>query len=200
MKLLISPTSPFARKVMIVVHELGMSESIETQNIATTPLKTDPVVAAVNPLGKIPTLIRDDGHALYDSRVISRYLDAAAGGTLYPEARLWEALTLEATGDAIIDAAVLMIYEVSMRPEDKRSEDWIEAQWGKVMAALDVLETRWMSHLAGPLDIGQISVAAALAYITFRQTEREWQGTHPQLAAWLAKFEERASMQKTRPN
>lgn len=200
MKLLTSPTSPFARKVGVVLHELDMSESVQSHVVATTPVKTDPTLAAANPLGKIPALIRDGGPVLYDSRVICRYLDAQAGGTLYPEARLWEVLTLEATGDAIMDAGVAMIYEVRIRPADKQWDGWIDVQWAKIAAAMDALEARWMSHLAGPLDMGQIAVACALSYIDFRQPERDWRSARPQLAAWVDTFNQRDSMQKTRPD
>lgn len=200
MKLLTSPTSPFARKVGVVLHELYMSETVQLQIVTTTPIATDPTLAAANPLGKIPALIRGGGPVLYDSRVICRYLDAQAGGTLYPEARLWEVLTLEATGDAIMDAGVAMIYEVRIRPADKQWDGWIDAQWAKIAAAMDALEARWMSHLAGPLDMGQIAVACALSYIDFRQPERDWRSARPQLAAWVDTFNQRDSMQKTRPD
>ncbi|WP_324752733.1 glutathione S-transferase [Roseovarius sp. Pro17] len=200
MKLLTGPTSPFARKVAVVLHELGTTDSVQMQIVTTTPVQTDATVAAANPLGKIPALIRDSGPVLYDSRVICRYLDAQAGGTLYPETRLWEVLTLEATGDAIMDAGVAMIYEVRMRPADKQWDGWIDAQWAKIRSAMDALESRWISHLAGPLDVGQIAVGCALSYIDFRQPDREWKAERPQLAAWHAKFNQRDSMQKTRPD
>ncbi|MEX1234345.1 MAG: glutathione S-transferase [Roseovarius sp.] len=199
MKLLTGPTSPFARKVAVVLHELGMTDDVQMQIVTTTPIQTDADVAAANPLGKIPALIRDDGGALYDSRVICRYLDAHGGGGLYPATRLWEVLTLEATGDAIMDAGLAMVYEVRMRPEAKQWDDWIEAQWGKIAAAMDALEGRWISHLSGPLDMGQISVACALSYLDFRQPHREWRGARPQLAAWYGKFDQRPSMQSTKP-
>ncbi|MFD0859382.1 glutathione S-transferase [Roseovarius aquimarinus] len=199
MKLLTGPTSPFARKVAVVLHELGMAEQVEMQVVTTTPIRTDPAVAAANPLGKIPALIRDEGGTLYDSRVICRYLDAKAGGALYPESRLWEVLTLEATGDAIMDAGVLMIYEARMRPEEKQWDGWTDAQWAKITGAMDALEDRWIPHLAGPLDMGQIAVACALSYIDFRQGHREWRDARPMLAAWHGKFDQRPSMQATRP-
>jgi glutathione S-transferase len=200
MKLLTGPTSPFARKVAVVLHELGMTESVEMCIVTTTPIQTDPAVAAANPLGKIPALILPDGPALYDSRVICRYLDSLAAGAIYPVARPWQTLTLEATGDAMMDAGVLMVYERRMRPEAKQWDAWIDAQWAKIAAALNALEARWISHLAGPLDAGQISIACALSYLNFRHADREWQVTRPQLAAWHDTFEQRESMQKTRPD
>jgi glutathione S-transferase len=150
---------------------------------------------ALNPLGKIPTLERAGGPALYDSRVICRYLDDLAGGRLYPEKpRLWETLTLEATAHGVAEAAVLMVYEERLRPEEARSEAWVEGQWAKVARALDALEARWMSHLAGPLDMGQIATGCALGYLDFRHGRRDWRAGRPALAAWEAKFAARPAM------
>ncbi len=199
MKLLTGPTSPFARKVAVAVHELGLTDSVEMCVATTTPLQTDPAVAAANPLGKIPALILPDGPAIYDSRVICRYLDAQAHGALYPATRLWQTLTLEATGDAMMEAALAMVYERRLRPVDKQWEGWLDAQWTKVAAALDALEARWISHLSGPLDAGQIAIACALGYLDFRHDDRNWRDSRPQLAAWHGRFEQRESMEKTRP-
>ena len=108
----------------------------------------DPVdVIHANPLGKIPALVRDDGPALYDSRVITRYLDARAGGRLYPETRIWEVLTLEATADGIMDAALAMVLELRLRAEGERSPRWIEGQWRKVERGLDAIEDRAQTRL-----------------------------------------------------
>ena len=109
--------------------------------------------------------------------MITRFLDARAGGRLYPEPpRLWETLTLEATADGIAEAALLMVYEDRLRPEDARSAAWVEAQWGKVARALDAVEARWIAHLAGPLDCGQIALGCALGYLDFRHADRAWRG------------------------
>ena len=116
MKLISSPASPFVRKVRAVILETGLGDRIEELRVATTPLATADAARAANPLGKIPALIRDDGRALHDSRVITRYFDARANGGLYPETRLWEVLTLEATADGILDSALSMVYEARFRP------------------------------------------------------------------------------------
>ena len=94
MKLIFSPLSPFVRKVHVLLHETGQLGDVEVVDVATTPLDTDPQAAAANPLGKIPALVRADGPTLYDSRVITRYLDDRAGGNMYPQTRLWDVLTL----------------------------------------------------------------------------------------------------------
>jgi len=199
MQLIASPLSPFVRKVRAVLHETGLADSVEVVNLATTPLDTDPRAASANPLGKIPALVRGDGATLYDSRVITRYLDDLAGAGLYPQARLWEVLTLEATAEGIMDAAVLMTYEGRFRPEGMQYAAWVEAQWAKVARALDALEARWMSHLFGPLDMGQIATGCALGYLDFRHEARGWRKGHPALAAWHESFAMRDSMAQTAP-
>jgi glutathione S-transferase len=197
MKLLMSPASPFVRKVRVVLRELDLLDQVEEVVVTTTPLASDPAVVAANPTGKIPALLRDTGPALYDSRVITRFLNDHAAGSLYPQARIWDVLTLEATADAIMEAAVLMTYEARLRPESQQSSDWVEAQWGKASRTIAAVNARWMSHLHGPLDIGQIGVACALSYVDLRHDARGWRNGNDALSAWHADFMTRASMTAT---
>ena len=200
MRLYHSIGSPFVRKVMVVVHECGLAAQVELVPSSGNPVAPGTLPVARNPLGKVPTLERGDGPALYDSPVICRYLDDIAGGRLYPaKPRLWETLTLEATADGMMDAAVSMRYQATLLPVELRYADWMEANWRKVARSLDALEARWMSHLAAPLDIGQIAVACALGYLDFRHDDRGWRTGRPALAAWAARFAERPSMQDTLP-
>lgn len=199
MKLLKAGPSPFVRKVLVTLHETGQIGDVEQIDVVASPISPDPTLTSANPVGKIPALIRDNAPTLYDSRVICRYLDAKAGANLYPESRIWDTLTLEATADGILEAAVLIIYEERFRPSEKVSMEWIEGQWGKVARALDALETRWMSHLTGPLDMGQIAVGCALGYLDFRHEVRAWRTGHDALAQWYARFAERESMKATLP-
>ncbi|MFN3576962.1 MAG: glutathione S-transferase [Tabrizicola sp.] len=200
MKLYHAPASPFVRKVMVLLHEVGAADRVTLIPAAGNPLDPGTLPVDRNPLGKIPALERPDGPALYDSRVITRYLDQLLDARLYPAApQLWDTLTIEATGDGIAEAAVLMRYEMHLRPEAARSADWIEAQWQKVTRALAVLEDRWMSHLAGPIDMGQVAVGCALGYLDFRHGDRDWRSRHPALAAWHAAFAERPAMRATAP-
>ncbi len=195
-----SPASPFVRIVGVALREAGLEGRVEMVAATGTALDPGSIPVALNPLGKIPTLERAEGPALYDSRVICRYLDDLAGGRLYPGApRLWETLTLEATAHGIAEAAVLMVYEERLRPEGARSGAWVEGQWTKVARALDAVEARWMSHLAGPLDMAQIATGCALGYLDFRHGARDWRAGRPALAAWEAKFGTRRSMTATRP-
>ena len=198
MELYFAAASPFVRKVMVVLHETGQIDDVTIVQSVQTPLSPNP--ANRNPLAKIPCLTRPDGPALYDSRVICRYLAHRAGADLYPEPRLWETLTIEATADGIMDAAVLMVYESRVRPEDRRFPDYVEAQWGKITAALDALEERWMSNLSGPLDMGQIAVGCALPYLDFRHGGRNWRTGRDALAAWESRFAERPSMSLSQPS
>ena len=199
MQLIMSPASPFVRKVRVLVRETGLDHQVEEVEVATSPLKPADTALAANPTGKIPALVRGDGPAIYDSRVICRYLDARAGGDLYPLTRLWEVLTLEATADAMMDAAVAMVYQARFVGSDGPNGDWINAQWGKVTGALSAIEDRWMSHLAGPMDAAHIAVGCALGYLDFRHGDRDWRGAVPTLAGWYAEFAQRPSMEATDP-
>lgn len=200
MKLYTAGPSPFVRKVRVCLAELNLNDHVEEVGVMGTPVYTGSLPIAHNPLGKIPCLERSDGPAIYDSRVITRYLDDLAGGVLYPKApRLWECLTLEATADGIMEASVLIVYERRCRPEDLVFDDWIEAQWDKIARALDAISDRWMSHLAGPLDMAQVGVGVALEYLDLRMPERDWRQGRAALAAWQAEFAKRDAMQATQP-
>ncbi|MFS4581759.1 glutathione S-transferase [Phaeobacter sp. C3_T13_0] len=197
MKLFHAPTSPYVRKVMVLLHETQQLDDVELCPVATTPVSPSSDLKAANPLAKIPALERTDGATLYDSRVICAYLADRAGGALYNGG--WETRVLEATADGIMDAAVLLAYEKRLRPEDKQWPEWIEGQTGKVLGGCSALNTRWMAHLKGPMRIGQIAVACALAYVDFRHPDMGWRKGNDALADWYAEFDSRPSMQATRP-
>jgi glutathione S-transferase len=200
MKLFHSATSPFVRKVMVLLHEAKSIDRVTLVPASGHPLDPGTMPVDRNPLGKIPALERADGPTLYDSRVITRYLDETLTAGLYPPApRLWDTLTLEATADGICEAAVLIRYEFHVRPEASRSSDWADAQWQKIDRALTAVEQRWLSHLSGPLDIGQIAIGCALGYLDFRLDDRNWRSDRPSLAAWYDAFSSRPAMQATAP-
>lgn len=205
MKLISSPASPFVRKVRMFIIEAGLSDAVEQIDVSTTPVAPDPVLTAANPMSKIPTLIRPDGSALFDSRVITRFLNDHVGGGGYPDHKLWDVLALEATGDAIMDAAVSMVYEKRFRPENKQYGDWLEAQWGKIERTLDHLNANVTTQLAGPLDMGpldmgQISVGSALGYLDFRHADRDWRKDRGALEDWFAVFCRKDSFITTAPD
>ncbi|KIC19997.1 glutathione S-transferase [Leisingera sp. ANG-Vp] len=197
MKLYYAAASPFVRKVMVLLHETGQLDSVAIHDVATSPVAPSADVQVSNPLAKIPALERNDGPALYDSRVICAFLDERAGGRLYGGG--WDTKLLEATADGIMDAAVLMSYEKRLRPEEKQWDEWLAAQQSKVLGGCAALNARWMSHLQGPLDMGQIAVACALSYVDFRHPDAGWRQGNEALADWFADFESRPSMQATKP-
>jgi glutathione S-transferase len=201
MQLYHSTTSPFVRKVMVSAIELGLADRIEKVPTKVSPVvRTSPVIAQ-NPIGKVPTLVTDDGDILYDSRVICEYLDAlAGGGRIFPQpgkAR-WRALTEQALADAIQDAGVLARYESNLRPKPLHWQDWHDGQMDKVAKGLERLETM-AADFGARVDIGTIAAGCALGYVDFRYADLGWRATHPRLAAWAATFMARPSMQSTAP-
>ena len=202
MLLFSNPASPFGRKVAIAAHELGLHERLDVRNEALTPVSPNDAVAAANPLGKIPCLVTDEGEALYDSRVIAEYLDSLHDGRrLFPPAApgRWRALRLQALGDGIMDAAVGTRYESVLRPEAYRWSDWISGQKLKVTRGLDLLEAQPEMLAGAEPDIGQIAIACALGYLDFRYADWPWRPGRPRLEAWFRRFEQRPSMQATKP-
>ena len=197
MKLIMAEASPFARKVRVLLRETNQLEEVEEVSIATSPFQVNEQAKAANPTGRIPSLTRVDGPALYDSRVITRYLDAKAAAGMYPEAKLWDVLTVEATGDSMMDSAVSISYELRLRPQEKVSSEWTDAQWSKVMGGCDALQSQWMDLLNGPLTMAHISIACALGYLDLRHDARNWRQGHDALATWFADFSKRPSFHKT---
>ncbi len=202
MKLRYSPTSPFVRKVMMVALETGLAERIERMPTTVAPTKRNDEVARENPLVKVPALTTDDGLVLYDSAVICEYLDTLHGGPrLFPASGKprWLALRQQALGDGILEAAILGRYEI-LRPKEYQWPDWIDAQLRKVRGALGALEIEVEAgELAGPLNIGQITIACALGYLDFRYASEEWRARHRRLAAWFDEFSKRKSIELTKP-
>ncbi len=127
------------------------------------------------------------------------FFDTRGNGGLYPDAPIWDVLTLEALGDGISDAAVAIIYEGRTRPADKQNPPSVEGQWAKIERALDALESGWSAHLSGPLDMGQIACIAALGYIDFRLADRDWRAARPALARWSEAMAARPSVAATLP-
>ena len=194
MELLMAAASPFARKVRVLLRETDQLKAVKEVHIATSPYKSDPKVQAANPTGRIPVLIKPDGTNLYDSRVITRYLDSRVNAGLYPEKGLWDVLTIEATADSIMDSAVSISYEIRARPEHLISSDWVDAQWVKVANGCKALQSHWLVNLNSRLNMGQISVACALGYLDLRHGARNWRKGNDALAEWFTSFEVRSSM------
>ncbi|MES2819570.1 MAG: glutathione S-transferase family protein [Pseudomonadota bacterium] len=202
MTLFHSPTSPFVRKVMVLLHETGQLDRVRLEAVQLSPIAPSAEVNAGNPAGKLPALCLADGSVLHDSRVILDYLDRQhVGEPLIPldGPSRWRRLTLASLADAMLDAAVLIRYETFLRPVDKRWGDWLAAQQDKIERALTQLEQQAVAELSSHFDIAAIGVACALGYLDFRQPELGWRQRCPQLAAWYAEIEQRPSWRATQP-
>ena len=201
MKLHWSPRSPFVRKVMILAHETGLAERLTLAR--TQVAMTEPNVPLLdeNPLGKIPTLVLDNGQILYDSPVICEYLDTLHGGKrFFPPSgpQKWLALRRQALGDGILDLLVLWRNE-RIKPRERQTQVLLDAFALKLDRSLAALEQE-APELQGGFDIGHIALGCAPSYIDFRFPDIDWRKDHPRLAAWHAGFESRRSVQLTRPN
>ncbi|MFD2233935.1 glutathione S-transferase N-terminal domain-containing protein [Phaeospirillum tilakii] len=199
MKLRTSATSPYVRKVWILARETGLAERIEPVPTNAWDPATD--LPADNPLGKVPTLLTEGGEALYDSPVICDYLDSLHDGPkLIPAAGgpRWVQKRLEALADGLLDAALAVRAETTLRPADKLWPDWVERQQRAIARALDRLEDEapgWGETFL----LGQIAVVAALGYLDFRFPESDWRAGRPALAAWFARVSLRPSVAATVP-
>ncbi|MFO1248521.1 MAG: glutathione S-transferase family protein [Alphaproteobacteria bacterium] len=196
MKLYGNAASPFARKCRVIAHELGL----KLEEIRTLPMQ-EPEFRRINPLGKIPALVLDDGSVLIDSPVICEYLNHAGGGKFFPnnsiwkvDTRRWITLGLAALGDGIADAAVAYVILGRENPVPEAAR---KRQLDTVLAALDALER---VNFAKDPTIGEISVACALGYVDFRLPDLDWKSSRPKLAAWFARFSEYPSMKATVPS
>lgn len=200
MKLYHSHYSPFARKVMIVAHELGLAERIELLPSKAHPVERDRSILAQQPLAQVPTLIDDAGEAIADSRVICEYLDAIGGRRLFPQdgSERWRALIEQSAADGLMDAALLIRYELTARPESERSQAWIDGQRAKIESVLSWFEER-ARGLGERVDIGTIALACALGYLDLRFAELDWRARAPALAAWHRSIAERPSITATAP-
>ena len=200
MKLIASLTSPYARKVRIVLAE----KKIECDLIEESPWSAESCVQQYNPLGKVPVLVLDDGSTLFDSRVIVQYLDAVSPvSRLIPEAgrqriavKRWEALA-----DGLCDAASAIVIE-RRRPAKQQSREWIDRQNGKVEAALkelasDLGERAWCNGEA--YSLADIATGCALGYLDLRHPDVDWRSAYTNLVRLAEKLARRPSFAETLP-
>jgi glutathione S-transferase len=170
-------------------------------DVKTNVVASDDGLRKVNPAGKIPTLLLDDGTALHDSSVICQYLDSLhAKEALYPMggARRWAVLRTESLCDSMCDAAVSAQYEKALRPEQYFWDEWLNSQILKVTTSIAALEMD-STIFETQLNAAQIAAACALAYVDFRHGDLDWRKGSPALADWLAEFSQRPSMQASKP-
>ena len=196
-----SPRSPYVRKVMIAIHEMGLQDRIET--VRTVAGGTTPhwALMKVNPVGKIPTLEIGDGTIAYDSPVIIEYLDSLhSGPKLYPAT--WPerltALRRHALGQGMLDNALPLLGE-GFRPPEKQSEPHKELWRAKLRACVDALETEADALATDAFSVGHIAIGVALGYLDFRFDGLKWREGHPRLAAWHATFNARPSVAANMP-
>ncbi|WP_417425977.1 glutathione S-transferase [Hoeflea sp.] len=184
MKLLYAPASPYSSKVRMAAHFAGVALEPVLTNTATLPAE----LIDNNPLGKIPTLVTDEGQAVYDSRAIMQFLDRAGGKRIYPRnaAKRTDAEVMEALCDGLCDCLLVIIYERRHRPEEKVHQDWIDLQWAKVTRALDHLENN-LPRLTKAPNGGHLALAAATGYLALR-FDGQWERGRPKLKRWSAKF------------
>jgi glutathione S-transferase len=198
MKLVASLTSPYARKIRV-----ALAEKPALRARSGHPLAGRHPGAQLQPLGKVPALVADDGELWFDSPVIAEYLDTLAGPLLLPADRA-AALPVrqaEALADGITDAAVAAFLE-GMRPAERQDPAAIERQLGKIGRGLAALEARVAQRkgCAGEaLSIADIAIGCTLGYLDFRFAHLGWRASHPQLAAWAAGLLARPSFTTTAP-
>lgn len=197
MKLHWSPRSPFVRKVMVAAHELGLVDRIQTVRTVVAMQKPARELLPENPLGKIPTLVLEDGTILYDSQVIIEYLDSlAGGGRLIPRegrARFTE-LRRHALATGFLDMLILWRNE---RDKPHPLPALLDAFALKTDAVLRVLEDEISAIAAGPVGLAQITTAVLGAYMDFRFPDLGWRDRCPAFSAWQQRFAERPSMRAT---
>jgi glutathione S-transferase len=191
-----SPASPYVRKVLICAIARGIDTRIEL--VPCNPNTSPAALLADNPLSKVPTLLTDDGVALFDSPVICEYLDSLGDAPRMfpaPGAARWRALKLQAMGDGILDACVPRRMELQ-RPQDEGRAGVVARMRAAVERTLDALEAE-PPHKA--VDIGSITVGCALGYLDFRFPQEPWRGTRPKLAAWFEAFSQNNAVAATAP-
>ena len=199
MKLHWSPKSPYVRKVMVCVHELGLGQRIDCVRTVAAMAQPNAVLMQDNPLSKIPALVLDDGSVLFDSLVICDYLDHIATGRLFPSpgTARWHALRWHALGNGLTDLLILWRNE---RERTAPLPALTAAFEHKTWACLDRLEDETPALAAGGFTIGAIAVCCALGYADYRFDALSWRSRAPRLAQWLAVQMQRPSLQQTAPS
>lgn len=200
MKLISSLTTPFGRKVRIVLLE----KKIPFELVADIPWNADTQAGNFNPLGKVPVLVLKDGQSLYDSRVIVEYLEHVSPvGHLIPQdptSRI-EARKIEALADGITDAAALVFLEFK-RPQEQRSQDWMQRQQNKVFKGLEGLSKHLGENsqfVGNKFSLADIAAGCSLGYLDFRFPDIKWRDAHPNLSAFYDKVSSRPSFRETVP-
>ena len=193
MQLLYQTHSPYARKALVFAHEVGIAEQVEVIHQETSPTLRNERVLAQNPLGKVPVLLRDGQHSIFDSDVICAYFDTLQGGPkLVPqsgEAR-WSALAMQSVAQGMADAGIAIRWETVRRPNALRFPALAQGYREKLEASYDWLESQVTRDDA--LHVGHVAVATVLGWLEFRNLPAFH--NRPGLAAWFRAWEQRPSM------
>jgi glutathione S-transferase len=186
-KILCSPTSPYSAKVRMAAAYAGIP--LETVVVDTNSQPAE--LTGPNPLGKIPTLVTDEGLGIYDSRTITQYLNRVSGNALFPRnpAKRLDAEMLEALADGVCDCLLAHVYERRMRPAEKVHQPWLDLQWSKAMRAFDLLNAN-PPKLPKKITAGHIALRACLGYIDLR-FPGQWEKGRARLKRWAARFDEK---------
>ena len=187
MKLLYAPASPYSAKVRMAAAQAGVALDAVRVDTSSQP----PELVSVNPLGKIPCMVTDDGEPVYDSRGITQYLNRISGNALFPRnvGKRLEAERLEALADGICDCLLAHVYERRMRPAEKVHQPWLDSQWSKVVRALDTINAA-PPRLGKKPTAGHIALRAALGYLDLRFAG-QWERGRTRTKRWAARFDER---------
>lgn len=199
MKLYLSYTSPYARKVRVAIHELGLSDLVGETPV--DPYSAPADFLEVNPLSKVPALVTEKGEKLFDSKLILEYLQTRGRGlaTMPRGAQRWTLLRRLQLAEGILDAAVAIRME-RVRPPEFSFQGWIDRQSAAINRALDALNAEAAELLhEGAIRTVEITVGAALGYLDFRHPQLEWRNGRERLASWYFTFAQRPSMLATRP-
>jgi glutathione S-transferase len=188
--------SPFTRMCLVTAYEVGLKDQLQLVHAAVKPVAQNDDLAKLSPMGKIPVLETEHGHAVYDSRVIMEYLAHHAGDTTvmpHDGVKRFRILTLLALAQGTGDAAVALRYEQAQRPEAMRWPDYHARLVQRIAAGLDDIEQNWLADLEG-VHAGSIGVACMLGYVDFRHDALNWRRSRPKLTAFATRFNDRESM------
>ncbi|MCH9780877.1 MAG: glutathione S-transferase family protein [Alphaproteobacteria bacterium] len=204
MKLFTSPTSPFARKVRILIDELGVTEKIEMVDTAVWSPDTD--FRTVNPIGKIPALLVEGRAVVADSTLICSYIDEQFGNFGHHGAHSdgsWiDVAQWQNLADGVMDASILWFIEIARRTPETKAQWWIDRQHLTITTCLAYME----AHLdqmpvrkGDKVNIAQISLVCALGYLDLRFEDYDWRAANPKLATWMRDISTRPSVASTAP-
>ncbi|WP_136064004.1 glutathione S-transferase N-terminal domain-containing protein [Modicisalibacter radicis] len=198
MELYLNATSPYARVARIVLLEKGLADTVTLR--WCDPWADDDGLLAVNPVGRIPALVTDDGTTLSESLLIAHYLDTLGGGEpVLPAARLGQTLHLAGLGQGLTDAAFTTIIARKHQGAEADASVLGQRRWRAIQRTLDRLEREVDARpIPAAVTLGEITVAVALDYLTFRLPEVDWPKERPQLTAWHARITEGESFRQTR--